>query len=86
MKVAESISRDQTFVSERTSGKRPCDTDIIAGVAQVAGVEPKTIVREVLARMKGDDTATVTQIRPAPKAPAPTKRAARKQPKPRPGE
>lgn len=59
-KVAAAINRDQTFVSERTSGKRPCDTDIIAGVAEVAGVTPQTIVRETLAKMKqraGDDLA-----------------------------
>lgn len=51
-RVAEAIERDQTFVSERTSGKRPCDTDIIAGIAKVAGVAPRTIVSETLAVMK----------------------------------
>jgi hypothetical protein len=49
--VAREIGRNQGFVSERTSGKRPCDTDIIAGVAAVAGVDPRTIVRETLAAM-----------------------------------
>lgn len=65
-KVAQAINRDQTFVSERTSGKRPCDTDIIAGVAQVAGVDAKTIVREVLAKMRGDITAAAP-VAPDPK-------------------
>lgn len=51
-RVAEEIDRDQTFVSERTSGKRPCDTDIIAGVAKVARVEPRTIVSEVMREMR----------------------------------
>lgn len=50
--VADEIGRNQGFVSERTSGKRPCDTDIIAGIATVARVEPRQIVKETLARMQ----------------------------------
>lgn len=82
--VADAIGRNQGFVSERTSGKRACDTDIIAGVADVVGVEPRTIVREVLAAMEShrDELA---EKRAATRIPAVAQKAARKQPKPRPG-
>lgn len=50
--VGEAIGRDQTYVSERVRGVRAPDTDVIAGVAQVAGVQPATIVAEVVKVMR----------------------------------
>lgn len=65
--VAAKIDRNPGFVSERTSGKRPCDTDILAGVAMVAGVSPQTIVRETLDAMKlAALTAATAEVLPAP--------------------
>ena len=49
--VAEKIDRQQSYVSERLAGKRAVDTDVIAGVALVAGVDARTIARETLALM-----------------------------------
>lgn len=72
-KVAQAIHRDQTFVSERTSGKRPCDTDIIAGVAEVAGTTPQAIVRDVLGRIPNARVVTV--------AAAGTRHASRQRPR-----
>lgn len=51
--VAEAIGRTQGYVSERVRGVRAPDTDVIAGVAQAAGVQPSTIASEVVATMRG---------------------------------
>lgn len=51
--VARSIDRTQGYVSERVRGVRSPDTDVIAGVAMVAGVQPATIVTEVMTQMRG---------------------------------
>ena len=50
--TARRIGRTQGYVSERVRGVRAPDTDVIAGVAQVAGVPASMIVRETLAKMK----------------------------------
>jgi transcriptional regulator with XRE-family HTH domain len=46
--LAERIGRSQGFISERTSGKRAVDTDILDGIAAMAGVTPRALVREIL--------------------------------------
>lgn len=58
--VARAIGKKAgaSFVSERVNGKRAVDTDVIAGVAEVAEVQPSIIVREVLAEMKRAATAS----------------------------
>lgn len=57
--TAQTIGRNQGYVSERLRGLRAVDTDVIAGVAMVAGVTPRTIVIEVLAEMKRADGSDV---------------------------
>jgi transcriptional regulator with XRE-family HTH domain len=94
--VARAIGKKAgaSYVSERVNGKRAVDTDVIAGVAEVANVPVSTIVREVLAEMKrqqGGEGATVTPIKPKPApdpvAPTVQTRAARKrQGKPKMGD
>lgn len=50
--LAEHLDRSQGFVSERTSGRRPVDTDIIAAVAEMAGMGPRDLVDEISTRMR----------------------------------
>ncbi|KZM36052.1 hypothetical protein [Oerskovia enterophila] len=50
--LAERLERSQGFVSERTSGRRPVDTDIIAAVAEMAGMGARELVEEISARMR----------------------------------
>ncbi|MGW6007206.1 hypothetical protein ACWFNS_17770 [Oerskovia enterophila] len=52
--LAERLERSQGFVSERTSGRRPVDTDIIAAVAEMAGMGARELVEEISARMRDD--------------------------------
>lgn len=72
--VARAIGKKAgaAFVSERLRGLRAVDTDVIAGVALVAGVDVRTIVRETLALMPkprtldvGDDSLHVVRDVPA---------------------
>jgi len=90
--VARAIGKKAgaSYVSERVNGKRAVDTDVIAGVAEVAGVPPSVVVRETLAEMKrgGEGGATVTPLPPKrPASPATQKRAARRKPgKPKMGD
>lgn len=60
--VAEAIGRDQTYVSERVRGVRAPDTDVIAGVAEVAGVTPATIVKEVMAAVRAAKAVEATPV------------------------
>lgn len=50
--LAERLERSQGFVSERTSGRRPVDTDIIAAVAEMAGMGARELVEEISTRMR----------------------------------
>lgn len=50
--LAGRLERSQGFVSERTSGRRPVDTDIIAAVADMAGMGARELVEEISARMR----------------------------------
>lgn len=53
MAVANRLGRSQAFVSERTDGTRPVDTDIIVAVAKISGTDPRSLVSEILTRMGG---------------------------------
>ncbi|MFT3871101.1 MAG: helix-turn-helix transcriptional regulator [Nocardioides sp.] len=58
--VADVIGCNQSYVSERTGGKRPCDTDIISAIAVVAKVSPRTIVTEALRAMPREDRIRIS--------------------------
>lgn len=60
--VARAIGKKAgaSFVSERVNGKRAVDTDIIAGVAELANVQPSAIVAEVMRQMKSVATKSRT--------------------------
>lgn len=55
--VGRRIDRTRSYVSEHTSGKRSLDTDIIDAVAELAGVETRDLVLEILRRMETRLTA-----------------------------
>jgi hypothetical protein len=78
--VARRLNRAQSFVSERTSGKRPTDTDLIDAIAAEAGMDARDLVAAVLKRMRGDEGGTVTRLprRRERSYPKPVPEAARK--------
>jgi len=44
-------NRSQGYVSERLTGKRPIDTDMIAVIADLLGYSPAWLVGQVIGRM-----------------------------------
>lgn len=56
--LADLTGRSKAFYSERTGGKRPCDTDILDAVATVAQTSTRELVIEIARRMRGDDWRT----------------------------
>lgn len=50
--VAERLGRAQSFVSERTGGIRPVDTDTLEAIAAlIPGMDVNQLVEEVMRRM-----------------------------------
>lgn len=49
--VAEHLGRSAGFVSERTNGTRPPDTDILDAVADLARMQTRELVAELARRM-----------------------------------
>lgn len=50
--LGDVIGYNQGYVSERLAGKRPVDTDLIAGVAELAHTSPRAIVSACLSQMR----------------------------------
>lgn len=50
--LGEQIGYNQGYVSERLTGKRPVDTDMIAGIAMLAHTSPRAIVVACLDQMR----------------------------------
>lgn len=51
--IAEKLpdNRSQGYVSERLTGKRPIDTDMLAVIADLLGYSPAWLVGQVIGRM-----------------------------------
>jgi plasmid maintenance system antidote protein VapI len=56
MKLAEELDRDQSYISERVTGKRAFTTDELDAIAKLADMEPRAFV-ELLSLMLGDQLA-----------------------------
>lgn len=50
--LATRLHRSEAFISERTGGRRPADTDIIDAVAELAGTDTSGLVGEIARRMQ----------------------------------
>lgn len=56
--LATHMGRSTGFVSEHLSGVRAVDTDMLDGIADLAGVDVRWLVDEVTRRMRADDDGT----------------------------
>lgn len=56
--VAEVIERDQSYVSERVSGKRPFTVDDIDAIANMIGVDGRTLLLKI-AKLLPSDRSTM---------------------------
>lgn len=66
--LADRLGRSKGYVSERLSGLRPMDTDMIDAVAELVGMETLDLVAEVGRRM---GLPTPTRSEPATRQSAP---------------
>lgn len=51
-RIVDELGRGKAYVSNRFTGKRAVDTDMIDAVAHLAGVEPADLIAEIAKRMK----------------------------------
>jgi transcriptional regulator with XRE-family HTH domain len=52
--VAKLVNRDQSYISERVSGKRPFTTDEIDAIAELIGIDGSTLLAEIACRLKNN--------------------------------
>lgn len=64
LEVAEALGRNQSYVSERISGKRAFTTDDLDVIAKLCGETPKTFITEMARRTREFAQTTISNVTP----------------------
>ena len=64
LEVAEAMGRNQSYVSERISGKRAFTTDDLDVIAKLCGETPKAFITEMARRTRDFAQPTISNVTP----------------------